>query len=453
MAEDFIFSTGLWRARPLEISSRCGHRLESTPMEEATTPQTVSAEPVEATGSIGPVAAKDRIEVIDVLRGAALFGILAANIRGFAGPAPAYFQPSLMWPEMWDRLAQAFIDAFIQGKFITIFALLFGVGFGVQLSRAKDKHVSFGGFYSRRLLILMGFGLIHGLYIWFGDILLPYACVGFILFMFRNRKDKTIAAWSVVLYVLPLVLMMAGVAAQYAKGEAFPVPPPPTQAELQRSVEIFSEGTIAEIHVERTHDVVAYNWGFFPFFVTQLTSLFLAGMLAWRKGFFQPSEESIPGYRKAMVWGYAIGIPGNLGLVVVTWVYELSPFELSLPQLILGVVRTVAIPALSLGYICTIILLTRDPRWHDRLARFGAVGRIALTNYLMQAIIGTLIFYSFGLGLFGSMGPAILLVLTIVFFAAQVWFSGWWLDRFRFGPFEWLWRSLTYGKMQEMRKT
>jgi uncharacterized protein len=114
--------------------------------------------------------------------------------------------------------------------------------------------------------------------------------------------------------------------------------------------------------------------------------------------------------------------------------------------LVATLVRFIGTPALSLGYITLVVVLCNDPVWKARLRRFGAVGRTALTNYLLQSVIGTLLFYSYGLGLFGKLGPALLLPLTVVLFAAQVALSGWWVARFRFGPVEWLWRSLTYGR-------
>jgi len=115
-------------------------------------------------------------------------------------------------------------------------------------------------------------------------------------------------------------------------------------------------------------------------------------------------------------------------------------------------VQTIANPALSLGYICAVILLCHDEVWRARLRRFGAVGRTALTNYLLQSVIGTLLFYSYGLALFGHIGPAALLPLTFAIFAVQVVLSVWWLERFRFGPVEWLWRSLTYGRRLPLRR-
>ena len=147
------------------------------------------------------------MELIDIVRGLALFGILAANMRAFAGPAAVYSDPSILWNAMPDRIVQAFIDTFVQGKFVTIFAFLFGVGFAVQLERAEKKGVQLGRVYVRRLGILVAFGMVHGLMIWFGDILLPYALIGFLLLFFRHRRDTTLVSWAIVGQLVPLVML------------------------------------------------------------------------------------------------------------------------------------------------------------------------------------------------------------------------------------------------------
>src|ERR1700732_3079879 len=155
--------------------------------------------------SVGPVSLSERILFIDVLRGVALFGILAANMRAFVAPLDCDDHIGVLYPSRADVLAQAFIDVFIQGKFISIFSFLFGMGFAIQMSRAEARGVRFMGFYPRRLLALALFGLIHGLLIWAGDILLTYALSGAILLLFRKRQQKTLLWWAGSLVGLPVV--------------------------------------------------------------------------------------------------------------------------------------------------------------------------------------------------------------------------------------------------------
>lgn len=390
-----------------------------------------------------PVSATERVETLDILRGLALFGILAANMRGFAGPALTYFMPHLYWTALPDRIAQAFIDAFVQGKFIALFAFLFGVGFAVQLERSMSREGRFGWTYARRLLVLILIGLVHGLLIWWGDILLMYGLIGFLLLFFRKRRDKTLMVWAVIAYSVPFLLTGA-VFLVSQLGFAPPPFPTPTADEIAKLMTTFSSGSWVEIQQQRMKDVVTRNWAFLPVLLPQFLGLFLAGMLAWRRRLFQPAPESLPKYRTAMWWGFAIGVTGNVAGVAMKWALDLPPMPATPPAALMTLLHLIASPALSLGYLCLVIVLCHDAVWRARLQRFAAVGRTALSNYLMQSVVGTLIFYNYGLGLFGRVGPAFLLIFTVVIYALLVLASQWWLDRFRFGPVEWLWRSLTY---------
>src|SRR3954467_253641 len=158
--------------------------------------------------AMAPVSARERIEVIDILRGVALFGILAANMRAFNAPFEVYGHIAKLFPGPLDRGAQLLIDAFISTKCVTLFSFLFGLGFAVQMSRAEERGRSVS-FYPRRLAILLVIGLIHGWLIWIGDILACYALTGFVLFLFRKRQQKTVAIWAVALTLSPLVIVSA----------------------------------------------------------------------------------------------------------------------------------------------------------------------------------------------------------------------------------------------------
>src|SRR5918996_2530387 len=174
-----------------------------------------------------PVSVAERIEVLDALRGAALFGIIAANMRGFSGPLAAYFDHTLMWTDTVSRIAQAFVNIFIQGKFITLFAFMFGIGFAIQMERADRSGMTSRMFYLRRLAILLLFGIAHFVFVWWGDILAPYAILGFSLMLFRTRSQKSLLRWSAVLYLYPFLLGTLMFAAQSA-GVKIPMPPPMT---------------------------------------------------------------------------------------------------------------------------------------------------------------------------------------------------------------------------------
>ena len=415
---------------------------QEQPQEQAPAPPPPPPEPLR------PVSSSERVETIDILRGMALFGILAANIRAFAGPPIVYMSPHLFWPALHHRIAQAFVDAFIQGKFITIFAFLFGVGFAVQFERASARGAKFAGTYAKRLFILLLIGLVHGLLIWYGDILLTYALSGFILLLFRKRRDKTLVVWAVIgLSFIPLIMTGVFLAAQL--GAKMPDMKPPT-AEIARVAGVYADGTWLAVLKQRMQDAVKHNWGYFFILIGQIPGLFLLGVVAWRKRFFHPAPESLPRCRAAMWWGFLVGVTGNVAMTLVRF-FDPSPMPTTWLKYLMVPVQTICVPALSLGYICFVILLCQDAQWRARLHRFGAVGRTALSNYMLQSVIGTLIFYSYGLGFFGW-GPAILLPLTFVIFAAQMYLSSWWVSRYRFGPVEWVWRRLTYKGPLPMRR-
>jgi len=424
---------------------------ELDPSAPAATPDPSAIAPPPPALPLAPVAARERIELIDVLRGMALFGILAANIRGFAGPAATYFMPHLFWPALNDRIAQAFIDTFIQGKFITIFATLFGVGFGVQTERALSRGGKFNWTWARRCLVLLAFGLVHGILIWFGDILLVYALTGLLLLPFKRRENRTLKIWAIVMYLVPVLLMLGAIAA----AQMGATPPPekiPTAAAIEKTRELFSNGTWLAIEKARANDVVSHNWLYFPFFFWEILGLFLTGLLLYRRGFFTPSLESIPRYRRLMAWTLPLGIAGNAAIVAMIWIFKPSPMPTTPLAGVIGFLHTFAVPCLSLGYICLVVVLFHSAKWHGVVHRFAAIGRTAFSNYLLQSVLGTLIFYSYGLGFFGQVGPALLLPMTIVIFAIQVAISRWWLTQYRFGPMEWVWRRLTYGGPLPMRR-
>lgn len=391
-----------------------------------------------------PVSRTERIELLDILRGAALFGIIAANMRGFNSPMAAYFDHSVMWTGTADKIAQGFIDLFISGKFITLFSFLFGIGFAVQMDRASARGISPRSFYLRRLTVLLLMGLAHAFLLWWGDILAPYALMGFLLYLFRNRSQKAVLRWSAALYCWPLLTFGAMLAAT-AAGVPIPMPPRATPETLQRVVEIYANGTYAQIFQERLKEMV-FNVAGIVFFYPRILGIFLFGMWFWRTGIIHNIAAHASLLKRCVAWGLAIGLAGNAAFVAISEIYHPDPMAPSGLSYLLNVLGSFGIPALSLAYASTLALLYGDPVWRSRLLPFAAVGRTALTNYLLQTVICTTIFNSWGFALFGKVGPPLGLVLTVIIYAAQIPLSIWWLRGHTFGPMEWLWRALTYGR-------
>lgn len=424
--------------------------LTATPLPEPAPEPAAPAEP------LVPVQPEERISLIDVLRGIALFGIIAANMRGFAGPLASYFQPGLIWKTRADFWVQAFVDTFIQGKFITIFAFLFGVGFAVQFTRAEKRHARFARFYSRRLLALILLGALHQFLFWWGDILVSYALGGFLLIPFRKRRNKTILIWALALMVAPVVA-----------GSGFAVyrrlrPEPPQKVEenkkkaaedrkkredeMWKTVKVYQTGNYVDIFKERFSELKRSNRSQ-PFVVGFTLPIFLLGLWVWRQGIFQDPEAHRALLKKGLILGALFGIPANIaftwGSHVVAGQQQTGP---PTPFMLFGfLLATFGRPALSMSYACTVGLLFLSETWRRRVMPFAAIGRTALSNYLLQTIICTTIFYGYGGRLFGKVSLAWLFVLAVVLYALEAPLSNWWLARHRFGPAEWVWRSMTYG--------
>lgn len=395
-----------------------------------------------------PVPARERIQEIDVLRGWALFGIIAANMLAFNSPIAVYMQPHLLWTAPADRITQALIACFISGKFITLFGLLFGLGFGVQMGRAGE---GFTSVYLRRLTALTIIGAMHIVLLWCGDILLTYALMGFVLLLFRDRAQSTIMLWAMILYWFP-ILAMAGFAVMSAAGaSSSPAAPEATAESLQRTIAIYAEGGYGAILAERLREWQEFNASA-PFFYPRVLSFFLFGLYIWRRGVFQDLPAHLPLLRKTWKWALAIGLAGNIGFVLIKEILQPDLLEPSLTTVVVWTIGSIGIPALSLFYACAIILLFQREAWRRWLLAFGAVGRMALTNYLLQSVLCTALFYGYGLGLYAKVGPLVGLIPTVLIYASQIPFSAGWLRAFRFGPVEWMWRCATYGRLQPMRR-
>jgi uncharacterized protein len=397
---------------------------------------------------LGPVTASERIVFIDVLRGMALFGILAANMRGFFAPLDAYGSIGVLYHSRADVLAQAFIDGLIQGKFISIFSFLFGMGFAIQMSRAEARGARFMSFYPRRLLALALFGLIHGLLIWAGDVLLTYALSGAILLLFRKRRQKTLLWWAGSLLGFTLVAGAVFLALYFSRfHRAWMNPKPPDLKSLYTIIGVYAHGT--------TRRILAQNWVEWKrelssqMFVVYAVALFLLGTWVWRAGIVQRLQDYRPALKRVCAWCLPAGLIVWIPLAVVRAV--VPPGRVSLWAFLASIFWCPAALLLSAGYVSGLALIFLHEDWRRMLHPFAAVGRMALTNYLAQSLLCTVFFYHYTTGLYGRIGPAAGIAPTVALYGIQVWFSNWWLKRYHYGPMEWVWRGLTYGAFPPMR--
>ncbi|HLW75677.1 MAG TPA: DUF418 domain-containing protein, partial [Bryobacteraceae bacterium] len=361
---------------------------------------------------VGPITSGERILYIDVLRGMALFGILAANMRAFSAPPSLYGNIRPLFHSMPDLIAQGFIDIFIQGKFITLFSFLFGLGFAVQLSRAEARGAKFMSFYPRRLLALAGFGLIHGLLIWWGDILLTYAFAGGLLLFFRKRGGKTLLWWAGSIFVTPILVTAGLNIAGLLHHGPFAQPYHPFHlSRVTATLWVYAHGSPLEI--------LKQNWILWlqdtlpsQSFAIYALSLFLAGMWVYRSGIVEHLDQ----YRPLLKRLCAICIPAGIAAnAIVVWAQLQTPTgHPTIAEFIGNAFDLPSAHLLSLGYASGLALLFLKDSWRRRLSGFAAIGRMALTNYLMESILCTLFYSSYTTGTYGHVGPAVGLIPTVI---------------------------------------
>ncbi|GIV70042.1 DUF418 domain-containing protein [Caldilinea sp.] len=409
--------------------------------------------------TVAPVRPVERIQIIDVLRGFALFGILLVNMAIFSHPFQSILFPTPPDTPWHDRFALWLIHFLGEGKFYSLFSLLFGLGMVLQMERIESRGRRFVPLYARRLLVLLLIGVVHAFLIWPGDILIIYALLGFPLLLFRKAKPRTLLIWVVALLVIPWLLMAAG-AVLVALGrmtpegaqaieQSFAIVEAGYRADLARAEQVYATGSFWEITGQRVYDYM--SMGLSSFFVLgfNILAMFLLGAYFAKRRIFNDLEAHRPLFRQLLIWGGVIGLTGNA--IYATLIMELPRYDVTPELLIATVAQGVGAPLLMLAYVSAICLLALRPSWGSRLQMLAPLGRMALSNYLLQSIVCTLIFYSYGLGLFGKVGAAWGIALTVVIYLLQIPLSQWWMSRFLYGPAEWLWRSLTYGKMQPMR--
>ena len=402
---------------------------------------------------IGPVSMTERIEVVDVLRGIAVGGILIGNMQWFSGygmmpPAMADAAPLI------DKVTTFLVHFFIEGKFYSIFSFLFGFGFALQIARAAERGDIKATIFKRRLFWLLVIGLLHAYLLWAGDILSIYAVTGFVLLLFRKVSDQGLLKWAFALMAVPvatyILLWLAFV--------AFAPPEVAVQIEQARvdqwnsALQTVAEGSYAQILTGyNLQSVVGRYMGLiFQMRLPKILAMFLLGYYAYRRGYFQDLSGNRQFIHKVLVYGLILGLIGNFAMAA------LAGNEGAVPPSLAGVAGVVGyafgVPALALFFIALIATLWQKDPWQRVLGVLAPVGRMALTNYLMQTVICVTIFYGYGFGLFGKFGATAATLIAFGIFLFQIVLSTVWFKYFAYGPMEWVWRQLTYRQRLSLRR-
>jgi len=412
--------------------------------------------------TLPPAEAQSRFVTLDIVRGVAVMGILAMNIIAFAQPLPAYFSPlGATARDALDGVVYALNFIFIDGKMRGLFSFLFGASLLLVIERARAAGESGAAVTYRRLFWLLVFGCIHFYLIWFGDILVSYALTGMVAFLFRNQSVRALLVWGGILVVLQ-TLLMAG-SAQQAHLLAAAASAPDASAAAIAEWDGFAHDF--EATPERLREITALHLGpwvglvrdqltnhttdplfFAVLFGPETLAYMLLGMAALKTGFLTGSWPDAA-YRKVAIACLAVGIPVY---AAIAWMLFSDGF--SVPGLFTWYMTatTPFRPLMIVAYAALVILATRKGGW--LVERIAAAGRAAFSNYLGTSIVMTFVFYGWGLGYYSSFSRAELWLVVVAMWALMLAWSKPWLDRFAYGPLEWLWRSLSRLELQPMRK-
>ncbi len=421
---------------------------------------------------LGPVRPSERIAELDILRGFALLGILALNL--FALYAPLSLRGSRaveLYPGRLDTAVLWLMAFFGSGKFNAMFTFLFGVGFAIQMDRAAARGAPFAGMYLRRLVTLLAFGLAHAVFLWDGDILHLYAGIGLALILVRKLRDRWL--WGIVACcaLLPIGHKLVQIASHekpprtaeqrlgrgldqlriYGRGEyVLPrIDRDKATGALKPPLRVTGSGTYPQVVADRIGELIfLYRHGLAWYWPIMGTTLVI-GFIAGRRRFFQDIPEHLPLIRKITWWFGGIGLA--LAAAFATGrLATRSGDRFNAVEVVTEVLYILNRPILCAFYMGVVVLLAQRPVWRAAMSPLASVGRMPLTNYLMQSVIATTLFYGYGFGLYYRIGPAVGVLIAFAIYALQVAYSAWWMARFRFGPMEWLWRTLTYGKAPAM---
>jgi uncharacterized protein len=412
-----------------------------------------------------PVAQRERIQMLDVIRGFALLGILLMNIEYFQRPMTAMLFGLDQSLAGFDKAVGWSVFTFVQGKFYTMFSLLFGIGFVIFCDRAKEKqHPRPRLLFLRRAAVLALFGWVHMYFFWGGDILLPYALCAVLLVLFINKPARSLWKWGLGIYLLPIIAVwLAAIGIHFAlqdpaAADEILTDMSQTQTAIKAFIVqangVYAEGTWSEIIAIRMTEMgKMYGTGGMLFFIPTLFGIFLIGASFARGGVFTSFDKRPTAYKHLLRWGLILGLPA----AIYTGFYNTNPnMLLPTPDSALGfTITAVASIGLCFAYMSIIALALRGAQRAKRehwLRHLAPAGRMALTNYLMHSIVFTTLFYGYGFGMYGEISRSVATALAIGLWLLQLPLSKWWLERFRFGPCEWLWRTLTYGTRQPFRR-
>jgi uncharacterized protein len=402
---------------------------------------------------LAPVASTQRLETLDVLRGFALLGILMMNIRAMAAPMSAYMYPYALFDhEGPSRLAYLFTAVVFDLKMMGLFSMLFGAGVLLYANKRTESGHPPRALWFRRMFVLLAIGVVHAYFIWPGDILVPYALCGILLLWWmRNRAARTLLIAAVGMLAIGAALSVFHWFTWSSMSEADRTAEleliMPTREQALGDVNLML-GNYTTLVVERAPETFMFETMFFLlFFVWRCGGMMLLGMSLYKSGFLDGRLPSATYARVALIAtpvGLALALVGTLELERVAYTMPIRSA--------IDVWNYVGAVFASVGYAAILIWIVKRGMLAGLRRRLAAVGQMAFSNYLFHSVTTSLLFLGLGFGLAGRFDYAAQLLVVGAIWIVQLVVSPIWLQSFRFGPAEWLWRTLTYGRMQPMRQ-
>lgn len=391
-------------------------------------------------GTMVPLQESKRIVSIDILRGLAILGIFLVNMPSFHSPL-LYIDGAERWSGGWDRILYRFSDIVAQASFYPLFAFLFGFGAIILAVRSEEKGISFPLLFTKRLSFLLVLGCIHAFFIWHGDILINYAVFGFAFLFFYKMKGRNLILLGSVCYVLPFAILgslflIMGIFDR--EGMAITT----DSAMMKQSLEVYQSGTFTEIMSQRALDWYMVNNLFNAIILfLSIFPFFLIGAGVAKQGSLQNPSQYKRQFKAILIVSLLLGM--SMKILPYVTVYH---FGTIFVQDYFGG------PLLTIFYITAITLLAEQAGASRLFHPLSYIGRMSMSNYLFQSIVCTVIFYSYGLGLYGSVSYTTGVVFLIALFCLQILLSLLWMGLFNYGPVEYVWRFVTYGKKPVMRR-
>lgn len=409
-------------------------------------------------GNLQPTGASERFEVLDVLRGVALFGVFLMNMVGFCGAGVMATEGQLasLRTASLDALVYEVVFWLFGDKANSLFAFLFGLGFYLQLQRAEARGVDFSSIYVRRLTALLLFGIAHLFLLWSWDILHLYALTGFVLLALRGVSNRTLLIGGILLMLfdwrIPQELLHeAGLERWHGQ------PPMYTDAAVLARQAISGAGDYLGIMRLMAHYTL-FDYvlsGTIVGWIIYACGRFMLGAWVGRQGWLTDASRYLSGFRATMLVTLPLGLLLDGISRLVLWDVMSDGFsDIAHWHLLHRVLHIAGLPLLTTGYLCAIVVGLHTPFGRRLLMPFAYAGRMALSNYVMQSFVYALLVFGVGpgLALAGKIGSSAAVAIVVIGYALQIALSRWWLGRFRFGPLEWVWRAVTYRSRSPMLK-